>query len=439
MNRANIGRRLHDMIAAPAGGSSPRVIFRSEDGVLDCYGTTVPTDGSSDYAVGCTFRQIAADVLYSGACTTVGTATTVTDLTAASTFNTNDELNGLYVVCPVGGKEIMGVITDYNGTTGKITVADWTDYDGTAVANTIYPAVGDTIKVMKVSTPIALFINYGDSYRGSKFRPVIGSELNTLVARDFQVGMASQMWDGAPLLEVMLDPGKGLYHFEDFFPEGDETNVGAEVTQTTGAGTFTDVPSVASGVYILDNAASTNNHCTTVLWPGLQLTPGVGTHIYFEVRVNCTEDAGLYVIGLADDATADVGNSGTIITNKDHAVFFRDSGTTAADMGCQACDGTNTTTADDLCTDVDKTAYETFGIHIYGDGDTAGDYVKFYHKGVLVKTVTDADGDGDDGVPDGIICPILEIDNLTDGAQQKLNIDWMRVLIYNENGDSVRV
>ena len=107
-------------------------------------------------------------------------------------------------------------------------------------------------------------------------------------------------------------------------------------------------------------------------------------------------------------------------------------------MGTQACDGTNVTSADDECTDVDKTAYETFGIVITGDGDTAGDNVKFYHKGALVTTVTDADGGGNDGVPDAIICPTLAVDNASDTVQTKLDIDWMRVLVYNSTSGSCR-
>lgn len=34
------------------------VISRTPAGILDCYGTTVPTDGSRGYHTGATFRQI---------------------------------------------------------------------------------------------------------------------------------------------------------------------------------------------------------------------------------------------------------------------------------------------------------------------------------------------------------------------------------------------
>ena len=127
-----------------------------------------------------------------------------------------------------------------------------------------------------------------------------------------------------------------------------------------------------------------------------------------------------------------------VITNKDHALFFRDDGVTDADLGAQACDGTNTASEDDVCDDVDKAAYENFGIHIFGDGDTAGDYVKFYHKGVLVKEIIDADGGGDDGVPDGIMCPVIQVNVDDNTTQTHIYLDWMKMLVYHATSGTAR-
>ena len=344
----------HNMVPAPAASSTIKTIFKTEDGILLCYGTASAPSTANTYAEGCIYIKLVA----------------------------------------AGVSEI--------------------------------------------------YYNYG-TYASPDFEPLL--DVNNVITKIQAEHLATAaddggpsplLWDDAPVLEVMLDPGKGFFIHEDFLSEGDATNYGGEVTQTTGAGTFTDDPSLAAGICVLDNAAATNDHSTNLAFPGMQCKPGVGTHIYFEARVKCTEDAGGYVIGLADDSSTDLGGSGTIATNTDHAVFFRDNGTNAAKMGAQACDGTNVTSDDTSCTDVDKTAYETFGIHIFGDGDTAGDYVKFYHKGALVKTVTDADGGGDDGVPDAVVCPTFNIDNLSDSAQQKLNIDWMRLLVYNATSETVR-
>jgi len=58
---------LHNMVKAPAGDATPQRIYRSIDGVMQAYGTTVPTDGTSGYAKGCVFHHVdggARDRLY---------------------------------------------------------------------------------------------------------------------------------------------------------------------------------------------------------------------------------------------------------------------------------------------------------------------------------------------------------------------------------------
>lgn len=251
-------------------------------------------------------------------------------------------------------------------------------------------------------------------------------------------GPSPLIWDDAPVLEVMLDPGKGIYVFEDFLNSLTAAETGGTLTQTTGSGTFTDDPASSGGIMVLDNAANTANHATNLAWVNMQCEPGVGTHIYFECRIKVGVDDGGLFIGLADDSTTDITGSGTIVVNTDHVGFFRDTGTTAAKIGHQACDGTNVTTADTTIADCDKDAFETFGIHMFGDGDTALDYVKFYHNGALVATVTDTDGGGNDGIPDAVICPTLAVDNIGDTTQMKLTIDWMRLLVYNATSGTAR-
>lgn len=52
----------------PAGTSVPQTTRKSSDGILSCYGTIVPSDGLSGYAIGCVFQHIdgdgAADAVY---------------------------------------------------------------------------------------------------------------------------------------------------------------------------------------------------------------------------------------------------------------------------------------------------------------------------------------------------------------------------------------
>ena len=51
--------RHETMIPAPAGVAAPRTIYESEDGILQCYGTTAvnaaPLTTAALYAPGCTY------------------------------------------------------------------------------------------------------------------------------------------------------------------------------------------------------------------------------------------------------------------------------------------------------------------------------------------------------------------------------------------------
>lgn len=44
-----------DMVPGPAGTATPRATWITEDGIMDCYGTTVPS--GAGYATGCLFRK----------------------------------------------------------------------------------------------------------------------------------------------------------------------------------------------------------------------------------------------------------------------------------------------------------------------------------------------------------------------------------------------
>jgi hypothetical protein len=57
-NPAGISQSLHDMVPAPAAVAAIRNIFVSEDGIMLCYGLTVPSDAATGYAPGCIFIHV---------------------------------------------------------------------------------------------------------------------------------------------------------------------------------------------------------------------------------------------------------------------------------------------------------------------------------------------------------------------------------------------
>ncbi len=354
MSEFNLAWEHDNMIPGPVPASAARKIYSVEGAsdkmALEAYGTTVPTDGTTGFAPGCTFKKT----------------------------------------------------------------------DG---------ALGT-----------ALYINEGTE-TSCVFNPVATATLADTAAG---VGPSPLIWDGAPLLEVMLDPAKGFHHFEDFMlPDVYATTVlngGLLFTIVAGgSGTVAALTTAQGGVLELDTAGDAADDGAIVQFPGMQVLPQPGQVIYFEARVKMDMDDGDAFIGLSD--TASVTNmlgTGTVVTNKDHAAFFRDDGVADANIGAQACDGTDITSEDDVVTDIDKTAYVKYGIVITGDGDTAGDNVKFYVNGVLVKTVTDTDGTGDEGVPDGLIAPTFQI-NAHTNASDVMTIDWFRFLTYHATNGTARV
>ena len=69
-NRANIAWYLDNMIAAPAAEATVHTIFRTEDGIMFCYGTamhqTLNGHAAGTYASGCLYIRMwgEADKLY---------------------------------------------------------------------------------------------------------------------------------------------------------------------------------------------------------------------------------------------------------------------------------------------------------------------------------------------------------------------------------------
>lgn len=78
-------------------------------------------------------------------------STSLTDLTLATVYDTNDDLNGWFIyITGETGEGSYAQITDYTGVTGKITVADWLDSRGNPGGTS--PAADSTFAITPVET-----------------------------------------------------------------------------------------------------------------------------------------------------------------------------------------------------------------------------------------------------------------------------------------------
>jgi len=61
---AEISHELETMVEAPAAAATPRVRYETEDGIMDCYGTTAvnaaPLTTAGLYAPGCVYILVAS-------------------------------------------------------------------------------------------------------------------------------------------------------------------------------------------------------------------------------------------------------------------------------------------------------------------------------------------------------------------------------------------
>ncbi len=363
--RYTVAFDLHNMVNAPAGTAAVKVIFKSEDGILECYGKTVPS--GAGYAQGCTFHHIdgsAGETLY---------------------FNEGDD-----------------------------TTAD-------------FNAVG-------AEDSLAALLLTGTSLRDALRNKTYGVEAAYPHSGTLGIGPSPVIWDGAPIEEVLMNPGLGFHFFDDFtklstYAAG-TLHDGILLTQNTSEGTLANDPAVPGGILLASAAGTTAAKGPTVQFPGIQCEPLTGTTIYMEWRCQLDSDDARIFMGLCDDSVTTLVANDTIITNKDYAGFFRDAGTTTTKKySCGACDAGGADTDDNVTADATKTAYHTFGMVISGIGGVAGTTIKFYMDGVLAYTAnTIAD------LPLLVMCPTFEICGDGGSDTPVMSIDWLKILVHHASG-----
>jgi hypothetical protein len=339
----------------------------------------------------------------------------------ASTFDTDNELNSLLVIDI--NKKIMGVISDYNATTGVITVVDWTDYSGTAVTNTIVPAKGETYRIIKISTSTGLHVNRGDQVQGSKFDSLISTDATKFTAVDHQVGPSAQLWKDCPLMEIVVDPGMGYFHFDDFTglagapgSTANNTVQGWTITRST-AGTFGTILGHGGELHIA--AAATPDQGMNCQLLNCCVKPTAGKTIWFEARVQISHVDNQVFVGIAETATAIIASGALDEAGSDASSigFFSDVNSTTLKGGTVTQkNGTSDVTEDNF--DLLATTWYNVGFKVTGITQ-----VEFYVDGKVIETGTTAAN-----IADGIEMALSLVCQNEDGSNiNTLKVDWVRI------------
>lgn len=331
MSRYKLAFDHNNMIAAPAGKATVQVVWKTIDGITDCYGTTVPTDTTAGYAPGCRFTDVTNGAAYINE----GSATSC-DFNQVSTAD------------------------------NVVSQIDATETAGSADAK----------------------------------------------------GPSPLIWDDSKLLEVMLDPTKGFYYFEDYLGPIDVTSGDGYVITQVSSGAIAPVTDEDGGVLLVDSADNgAADDGVNVQLTNCMFKPVAGRTIRFEARVKF-KDAGddQYYIGLAGvDTTLIAG--GVVDAVVDKCGFFRHAASTA-DKISSICSRTST---EDITADVGDIVDDTYvKLGFVIDGLTS---VKFYVNGVLVETGTTASA-----IPDAVMCLSYVAQCEQTSADAEMSVDWVRIL-----------
>jgi hypothetical protein len=416
-NRSNIGAVLDGMIGDRTAKAVVTTIYKSEDGILKCMGLTVPTDGTLDYAPGCIFQHVDGEVIASGTVKS-GTATTLVDRILTSTYNRDDELIGLYVADT--DKLIYGVISDYVQATGSITVSDWLNYSGVAVAATKIPVHKDNYHIFSAVSANVLYVNVGNNIIGCKFERVLIAGIDEDTFIDNEDAPSRVIWKDVDLNALRNFSGGFLYE-NDFMGPVDVTTADGWTQTVVTAGALTAEADVPGGVLFLDSTANaTADDGIEAQLLNCSVLPAAGQKIYFEARVKMV-DTGIdqYFIGLCGVLNA-IMASGVIDDTVGKVGFFRDSGTSPADdrLTTITARGNAEHEGADKVVIADDT-YIKLGFVI--DGLTS---ISFYADGVLVDTVPVAQTAN---IPN-VGLSLSFVSKIEDAAtDSELRIDWVRV------------
>lgn len=360
--------------------SRGRVYYIEGVGILFDWGTTVPTIGRADYAPGAIFQKIdgtAETVLY------VNEGTLISCNFQAATQAAIAALQAaLLLATDPGGASIVGVFDDAG-------------YWSAATVEAILAELGARL----------------------------------LPSGTLGKGPSPLIWDGCPLMDILLNPAKGWAWLEDFIgpnpllASGSSDVNGWDVTVAV-TGTYGQSESLIEGALSLAAGAATAGQGVNLQLKHLPVILAASVTTYFEARVKSNAMSGADLsqtfVGLHEDDDAIMASNiyTTGAADNSGVGFYQDSGGTQNKMDTTTQkDAGAADVGADLVTVFDDTDYHTLGMLF--DGVTS---IKFYVDGVLVKT-----SETTANIPDGVTLFPSIVCQADGGVSATLDIDWIRI------------
>lgn len=233
-------------------------------------------------------------------------------------------------------------------------------------------------------------------------------------------GPSPLIWDDAEVFEIMMDPSKGYYYFNDFLDEIDATTGDGWTIGGTTSGTVEPVPTEDGGVILFSsNGNNAEDDGISAQLPNCVFKPVAGRTIRFEARVKFNDTSAAIsqffvgLIGVIDPII----DTGVIDDTVDKAGFYRQGDST----GDRLDTITSKTSAEEIDTDAVTVADGTYiNLGFVIDGVTS---VTFYANGVEVSAVVSLTE-----IPNAVM--LLSFVAQTQGATKdaELSCDWVRIL-----------
>jgi len=237
-------------------------------------------------------------------------------------------------------------------------------------------------------------------------------------------GPSPLIWADCPVLELIEDPSKGYYYFEDFVGPLNPTDDDGYAITTTTSGELRKAD-YAGGAMVVDSAghASADDGIEAQL-AGECWKPAANKTLWFEARVKFSDVATTpdqFFIGLATTDTSLFAGGELDESNNSLLGFYTDANSTAGDIEFISCKaGSAEIDTDGGGGDAEDDTWYKLGFKVYTEeGQLKVDY---FVDGELVGTITDTD---DIPVTEMALSFVAKCEQTS--ADAEMTVDWVRI------------